>query len=393
MKNRVFSFLKKILNSTPTKGLQNNFKELLIWVISLLFLFFCGYRTIPNDDSFYVIYIGWGLVIIVALVLTYFIFKTILIKWIWDSYLVKRILNHCADFRYVWVILLALALGFILLSPMWNWLYSRILIVVLFACILWSPLNVICSIICRQAKLGWWLTLIVMITLVLFTLWIVLHFPLSWFYNKWWCRILLFGLAALIILRPMNAVYGLMGTSGSIRLFFVNFVLISLIFSFIYYFGFFKDAGISYDVNQPHIDFQKYAVTAKTDTAKTDSPTIVVSTKRDTVYVEHKLDTTSYTETIIQTRVTRDTLPTFHYQPIDFLQVWRSTILTTLTQESADLLSIATVHNEAMESTNVALDKEKCELFEWILIFHIIISWIFFGVFISLLYNKFRYES
>lgn len=198
---------------------------------------------------------------------------------------------------------------------------------------------------------------------------------------------------ALVLIRPMNAVYGLMGTSGSIRIFFFNFVIISLIFSSIYYFGFFKDAGISYDVNQPHIDFQKYAVTAKTDTAKTDSPTIVVSTKRDTVYVEHKLDSTSYTETIIQTHVTRDTLLTLQYQPIDFWQVWRSTILTTLTQESADLLAIATVHNEAMESTNVGLDKEKSELFEWILIFHIIISWIFFGVFISLLYNKFRYES
>ena len=197
----------------------------------------------------------------------------------------------------------------------------------------------------------------------------------------------------------MNAVYGIMGTSGSIRIFFFNFVIISLIFSSIYYFGFFKDAGVSYDVNQPHIDFHKYAVTAKQDTPKTDSLVINVSIKRDTVYVEHKLDTISYTETIIQTRVTRDTIMPpippipLQYQPIDFLQVWRSTILTTLTQESADLLAIATVHNEAMESTNIGLDKEKSELFEWILIFHIIISWIFFGVFISLLYNKFRYES
>ena len=184
-----------------------------------------------------------------------------------------------------------------------------------------------------------------------------------------------------------------MGTSSSIPIFFFNFLFITSLFAGVYYFAFFENAGISYDVNQPHIDFQKYAVTAKADTTKTDSPIIIVSTQRDTVYVEHKLDTISYTETIIQTRVTRDTIPVLHYQPIDFWQVWRSTILTTLTQESADLLAIATVHNEAMESTNVGLDKEKSELFEWILIFHIIISWIFFGVFISLLYNKFRYES
>ena len=197
----------------------------------------------------------------------------------------------------------------------------------------------------------------------------------------------------LLLAKPMNAVYGLMGTSGSIPRFFLNFLFITFLFAVVYYWAFFNNAGISYDVNQPHIDFQRYAVTVETDTTKTDSPTIIVSTKRDTVYVEHKLDTISYTETIIQTHVSRDTLPVLQYQPIGFLQVWRSTILTTLTQESADLLSIATVHNEAMESTNADLDKEKSELFEWILIFHIIISWIFFGVFISLLYNKFRYES
>lgn len=318
-------------------------------------------------------------------------FKNIIVayKWIRDSYLAKRLRNHCADFRYVWVILLALAFGVFLLSNVWDWQYRRILIVILAASILWSPLNVFGG----HTKLGWVLTLIIETALVFLALWLVPNSPLTWSFNQWWCWLLLGGLGALIIMRPMNAVYGLMGTSGSIRLFFFNFVLISLIFSSIYYFGFFKDAGISYDVNQPHIDFQKYAVTAKTDTAKTDSPTIVVSTKRDTVYVEHKLDSTSYTETIIQTHVTRDTLLTLKYQPIDFWQVWRSTILTTLTQESADLLAIATVHNEAMESTNVGLDKEKSELFEWILIFHIIISWIFFGVFISLLYNKFRYES
>lgn len=200
-------------------------------------------------------------------------------------------------------------------------------------------------------------------------------------------------LTLLVLIRPMNAVYGLMGTSGSIPRFFLNFFLITLIFAKIYYWTFFCNAGITYDVNQPHIDFQKYAVTTDAKSAKTNSPIIIVSTKRDTVYVEHKLDSTSYTETVIHKYITRDTITPPHYQPIGFWQVWRSTILTTLTQESTDLLDIATVHNEAVESTNVGLDEEKSVLFEWILIFHIIISWIFFGVFISLLYNKFRYES
>ena len=312
-----------------------------------------------------------------------------IVEWFFNHIAIRHSKDHIKDFWYIWEILLSLALGIFLFSSVFDWQYSRYILVILVSCIIWSPLKVICG----QTKMGRVVRWIIFIILAWGTCWIVMHFSLE-LINRWWCRIMLIGIVTLIIMRPMNAVYGLMGTSGSIRIFFFNFVIISIIFSSIYYFGFFKDAGISYDVNQPHIDFQKYAVTAKTDIAKTDLPIVVVSTKRDTIYVEHKLDTTSYTETIIQARITRDTImPPMQYQPIDFWQVWRSTILTTLTQESADLLSIATVHNEAMESTNVGLDKEKSELFEWILIFHIIISWIFFGVFISLLYNKFRYES
>lgn len=234
-----------------------------------------------------------------------------------------------------------------------------------------------------------WILLLVLAVICL----LVFNDAIQWTSANSIIKYLLCIIAALFLIRPMNAVYGLMGTSGSIRRFFINFLFITFLFAVVYYWAFFNNAGISYDVNQPHIDFQRYALLTKADTTRSDSPYIIVSTKRDTFYVEHKYDTTSYTETIIQTHVTRDTLPAIHYQPIEFLQVWRSTILTTLTQESADLLAFATVHNKAMVSTNVSLDKEKSDLFEWILIFHIIISWIFFGVFISLLYNKFRYES
>ena len=312
-----------------------------------------------------------------------------IVEWFESHTAFSLSIEHHKNFWFIWEVLLVLAFGLILLVPVLEW-YYRVPLIIITGLVLWSHLMNLCKLI----GIGTIIFSIVYIGLVVFFMFLS---PISgWQYSKWLFRIMLFLLMLLIILRPMNAVYGLMGTSGSIRIFFFNFVIISLIFSSIYYFGFFKDAGISYDVNQPHIDYQKYAVTAKADTTKTDSLKIIVSTKRDTVYVEHQLDTISYTETIIQTYVTRDTImPTtpLQYQPIGFLQVWRSTILTTLTQESADLLAIATVHNEAMESTNVGLDKEKSELFEWILIFHIIISWIFFGVFISLLYNKFRYES
>lgn len=186
-----------------------------------------------------------------------------------------------------------------------------------------------------------------------------------------------------LIWRPLGAVFGLIGTSGSIRLFFANFVLITFLFSLVYYYGFFKNAGITYDINQPHIDYQLFADSANSVSAKVPEQSFP---KRDTILLEHQLDSKTFHETVITT----DSL---HYQRIDFVQVWRSTILTTLTQEPADLLVVATIHNAAQKSSNVILNKRKSDLFEWILICHIIVSWIFFGVFISLLYNKFRYES
>lgn len=203
----------------------------------------------------------------------------------------------------------------------------------------------------------------------------------SWHLVKGVVYISVLIILAIFLLRPMNAVYGLMGTSGSIRLFFFNFLFITALFACIYHWAFFKDAGISYDVNQPHIDYQLF----KNDN---QDGTIRIVEKRDTMLFERQLDTISYRESVVH--ITRDTL---HYQRIDFMQVWRSSILTTLTQEPAELLTSASIHNSGMDSSNIGLDKQKSILFEWILILHIIISWIFFGVFISLLYNKFRYES
>lgn len=202
-----------------------------------------------------------------------------------------------------------------------------------------------------------------------------------WILAKWFGSGAIILFVILLLAKPMNAVYGLMGTSGSIRLFFFNFLFISLIFGGIYFLAFFKDAGITYDVNQPHIDYHMFSKESAI------CPDRVVE-HRDSMILEHQLDSASYKETVVHV-----TLDTLHYQRISFGQVWRSTILTTLTQEPADLFTVAAVHNTAMGSSNSNLDKQKSSLFEWILLLHIIISWIFFGVFISLLYNRFRYES
>lgn len=301
--------------------------------------------------------------------------RKLITEWVLNHTSIRRSIEHFGDFRFIWEILLLLTIGIIILSPSSDWRYSRFLFVALIISILCAPLIALFK---RKKRVLGWITIFL---LAFASYWIITKATPNWTSNLWWSKLMILGLTVLIIVRPMNAVYGLMGTSGSIRIFFFNFIFISLIFSSIYYFGFFKTAGITYDVNQPHIDFQLYTDEIQEDCMK-------ISSKKNTIYLEHQLDSTTFKESIVQ--VIQDTL---HYQKIDFGQVWRSTILTTLTQEPAELLTIASVHNTSMDSTNVSLDKQKSGVFEWILIFHIIISWIFFGVFISLLYNKFRHES
>lgn len=224
-----------------------------------------------------------------------------------------------------------------------------------------------------------WGGLIVLFLIV----WLVV--PYDWTISLYLVGIILVLVTTLIIFCPMNAVYGLMGTSGSIRLFFINFLFITLLFAGIYHFGFFQYAGISYDVNQPHIDYNLYEQRChKEDIIQSDTlvyKRLIGSVwKRDTTIQETKLQ----------------------YQPIGFCITWRNTILTALMQEPTDFFSAASTYNESMVDPHIShdkqlkeieLDKQKAKTFQWILIFQVLISWIFFGVFISLLYNKFRYES
>lgn len=186
---------------------------------------------------------------------------------------------------------------------------------------------------------------------------------------------------ALILIRPMNAVYGLMGVSGSILHFFWNFILITILFAFIYQNGFFRNAGICYDVNQPHIDFDLYV----------DSPR-----EPKTIWADPSPERffdirTVNGETVCDT-VWRFNRSELNYQPISIWFTWRNTILTALMQEPPEFFSVASTSNASMDSKN-QLDQMKAALFQWLLIFQVLISWIFFGVFISLLYSKFRYES
>lgn len=192
-----------------------------------------------------------------------------------------------------------------------------------------------------------------------------------WHVTKWVMYIGMAIIAIQFLRRPMNVVYSLMGTSGSIQVFFANFILITLVFACIYHWGFFHNALISYDVNQPHICYDASHIN---------------DTRRDTTIYVKVVNNKEQMDTVVQ-------LINYSYQPISFGQTWRNTLVTTLMQEPSDFFSVASTYNVQMDKAKDSLDKDKAAVFHWLLIVQILISWIFFGVFISILYNKFRYES
>lgn len=211
------------------------------------------------------------------------------------------------------------------------------------------------------------------------------------------------GLTCVLLLvtspsRPMNVVYGLIGTSGSIRIFFISFCLISFVFAGIFYWGFFNHSYISYDTNQPHVHFVSLE-TVSSDQAETCcSMTELDNSMARNPNHKHPVALSDTVFIHSENGILSFFLQPVVYQRVSFYQVLRNTITTSLIQEPTDLFAATAVFNQENYShdgycLHAKYDKAKSELFHWILILQILISWILFGVFISILYNKFRYES
>ena len=210
----------------------------------------------------------------------------------------------------------------------------------------------------------------------------------------------------LMVSMPMNIVYGLIGRSGNVTSFIILVIFTNLLFSCIYYWGFFSKAGVSYDFNQPYVSYDMFR--------NQDKDEIRTFEYLDTVFLEgfsHKENfftvinrTTQDKKTIKDTlwitsagpiaRPFYTTKDIHYYQRVRYATVLHNTFLTSLMQEPTDLFSIcgACIKSEYPDEVS-SKDPTFSRLFNWILILQIFISWIFFGVFISLLYNKFRYES
>lgn len=193
---------------------------------------------------------------------------------------------------------------------------------------------------------------------------------------------LLFVLA--LLAKPMNVIHGLIGTRGNIQLFFLMFLFINFMISGVYYFGFFKNAGITYDVSQPHVEFglfEKFDKDVEAIVVEEGHPVKIVYRVRG-----------SQTNANLKKKSERIPLidcDTAHfYHRINYKWVLQNTLTTSLMQEPTEFYAFACTYSGDHEEGDRNI--EMANGFHWFLVFHILISWIFLGVFISLIYQKFR---
>lgn len=180
--------------------------------------------------------------------------------------------------------------------------------------------------------------------------------------KTYWLVGLVLVFVIVLIYKPMNIIYGLIGTHGYIGLFFLLFFVINFCFSGIYYFAFFRDAGITYETNQPHVEFAMFYNIKETERVPKTSEEKLPQTLKDSPHTYYKT--------------------TYRW-------VLKNTLLTSLMQEPTDFFSATNTFTGVTQSPKDS-NYTMSQTFHWFLIFHIMISWILLGVFISLVYQKFR---
>ena len=173
----------------------------------------------------------------------------------------------------------------------------------------------------------------------------------------------------MLCIKPMNIIYGLIGTRGDISYFFMLFLLVNFLFASIYYEAFFKTAGVTYDVNHPHVEFDVFK-----PYGFFDCRSWVPETQKVSRELEHL--------------PTNNQDPSHCYYRVNRMWVLQNTFLTSLMQEPAEFYSISSTYTG--NDPNCDPNYRITYAFHWFLIFHILVSWILLGVFISMIYQKFR---
>lgn len=195
------------------------------------------------------------------------------------------------------------------------------------------------------------------------------------------CQISIVAFLVLFLVKPMTVVYSLAGTFGSIRAFFVALILIMSSFFCIYYFIFFKDAGVSYDNEPTQMICDMFHDQEKN--------TISIAIPDTNIRIEKR----SVSGTVLYDTIESISYKNIHYQKVTWIQVAENTVMTTLTQCPTDFFYLSSIYGNDLDIHVLEKDRPKAMLFSALLILQVLLSWIFLGIFISLLYSKFRYEA
>lgn len=202
--------------------------------------------------------------------------------------------------------------------------------------------------------------------------------PLNSFF--FWSLLGVYIVAIIILLiNPMQIVYGLVGTKGDIRKFILMFGLTIACFSITYYTSFFKDSGVTYNMDVPQVEYKLF-----------DDETCLIQSEQ-VEYLNSRLHDVSkgmYVDCCNESFVhNSDEVPYRYYKRITFLFVLRQTFMTSLTTSPTDFFNSVSLNYK-----NNEIDSNYTRLFNLMLLYQTLVSWIFLGVFISLIYQKFRNE-
>lgn len=203
---------------------------------------------------------------------------------------------------------------------------------------------------------------------------------------KPWVKYAVYITAILFVLhllsKPMATVYGLVGGSANIRTFLVNYLIIIFLFSGVYYYLFFKEAGVCFVGDNPVLDYSMF------EGKGCICDTLIIRDNTYSIVQESRISDS----TILCEQITRmEGVDSLYYHRVTYWLVLKNTTLTSLIQGPSDFFSQISDYGENMNT--VTNDTERSSLFSIILLLHVLISWLFLGVFISLLYSKFRYEA
>ena len=156
-----------------------------------------------------------------------------------------------------------------------------------------------------------------------------------------------------------------------------TFVIFS--FSGIYYCGFLKDAGVTYSMNVPQIEYRMFTP-ENAHILEHDYQTLEENkgiNRHLGQYVSCNHESFNYNEDC----------GSHYYKRINYWFVLKQTAMSAMTSSPSDFFVAASAN---FKDTDV--DCQMTKLLHLIVLFQVLFSWIFLGVFISLIYQKFRNE-